>query len=325
MICVRDWLTTEIIPLRYFSVKHVSKFGSLFHIEYQILDYIDYDNDNSTFDSQLFNFNKEITNIFKKKGWKNSKNDVMNPLIFPISEINTINSFKNNERNINEYDFGQWLITLKALKRFELLHGMPFLKFIITNDGSNKSLSPKFGRYHIDASSDYTLSIFHYLAESSDPTKLTDEARTPRSEYMKNGPYLTELTSTGSQIFISPSAKSFSGRYDQSNFFITANKSGFGSQDMLLLKFTVPEDISKSFNSIFEIPINIKKPFKRKIIRGFFSIIFISILIFISYNNEISQTLPESLRPLIKDMSLVFFSFQAIDLAKNIWGVIKEI
>ena len=325
IICVRDWKTANIIPIRNIKTKNVQEIGEYLHIEYEVTSYIDYAALTEQLETQLEQFNSGVSKIFESKGWENIPDGIMKPLVFPLDGLSAINTYNNDERDKQKYDYNQWLLTVEIIKKFPDLFGMPFLKFSIRDSEENTFIEMERGKYRLYRNREYVLSVFHYLFENTADKILSDEERTPRAIYMENGPYLASFSTSGALLKVSPQTRYFSGRYDQLNFVINMIQKDTPSSETLMMEFSIPEDIKKSFSPIFEIPILIRDDLRFKIFRAIFILIFIGLFVFFSYSESFVTLIKDPIKSLIEDFALVIFAFQAIDLVGSMKQVLRKL
>lgn len=310
---LRDWESGNIIPLRKITIIRSDHVGPIVYFQYEIGEYFDYSHDEKMIIKQLETFNNDFAAHFRDSKWKNTPNHTMVPLVFMQDNLPQIADFSNREGDKQRADYQKWMSTVNSLARLTVFKGMSFLHLSLRDSITRSPLALRDGAYYLRKNRDYVLNIFHILIESFTSETKNEEARGPDTRYMEDGPYYVKALSSNRSIDIAPTERNFSGRYDMIALGVSPN-SNPRKADKLLLEFSVPAEVRRAFYPAFEIFIRYEANWATVLTKGAVMAMSLLIFAFVAYYDIFKSFLGSALHEFVKDLSLIVFTFQFVDL-----------
>ena len=136
------------------------------------------------------------------------------------------------------------------------------------------------------------------------------------------GPYQLEIFTDAGNVDISPRSHPMSGRYDRMRFTISA-RSATRTTDMLRPTFSVPEEVSKTFRPVFDIPIVFKPSALGIVVRALTFLGLLPVWLGLNFVDDIRNFLTPKAAEYLGQFSLVFFALTCVELVRYAKELVK--
>jgi hypothetical protein len=244
----------------------------------------------------------------------------MFPLVLGIDEKQLLEEFHGANHTSPDAQTN-WMNAVGLLSTKPIFDGIPFFRVSFFDARKQTIIAVDTGVLKINSHSRYYGEVLYLLCEASAPPIAATGSRTPQTPYMSSGPYELTISSDNEKLLVNPAVQPLSGRYDIFKFALRSEHAET-HEDILRLRFTVPETVASAYRPVFDIPVTAVRSLGPMLLRALVAIVLILSWVGLNHLDDLKAFVGEELSGFISQFSLVFFAFSVIDLAKyarDVW------
>lgn len=305
MIILRDFDTSNLIPIRTGSVETISKIGETYYISYKLGQLVEFDSNTPSREKQVASFNSEFFDHHREQLSKSPGLD-MKPLVFGTNFCFKFGNTNFSTTKDYEQDLERFENIISCIENIEFFKDVQFLKIVDLKEiKKEKSVPVDAHHYLLREDVEYQLRIYQTM-----PTYSPEKMKEPND---------ISISSDSKYINIIQGKKRAVGKYDVLPYiFRTALKSAAASTFLEVHHKTKHRDdqfIEPSFN----MPIKIAYSTNRFLI----NILYISLFLGVYLYPQVLRFVTDSAE-LIKDLVVAGFAVTVMDLKNKLIDLTKR-